>query len=188
MGAGIPAEKSMDDFKKLHASGINHYRAGRHADAARAFDQAQSAAQAAGERRQEAEALNDLGVARRELSEWEAAEAALAQARDLFAGLQDGKGQAQAIGNLASVYEGRRDYPAAADAYRESARMFEQLGESEMAMYSWQALSRLHLDQKAWVPAIAAYDEGIEAMPDGSLKKGLLQRLVRLPGKWFLGG
>ena len=178
----------MDDFKTLHASGINHYRAARYAEAARAFDQAHAAAQAAGERRQAAEALNDVGVARRELGEWEAAEAALVEARDLFAGLEDGKGEAQAIGNLASVYQGRKDYPAAADAYREAARMFDQLGENEMAMYSWQALSRLHLDQKAWIPAIAAYEEGVGAMPDGSIKKGLLQRLVRLPGKWFLGG
>jgi hypothetical protein len=54
-------------------------------------------------------------------------------------------------------------------------------------MYSWQALSRLHLNRKHWLPAIAAYEEGIEAMPDGSLKKGLLQRLLRLPGQWLFG-
>ena len=178
----------MSDCKTIHAQGINHYRAGRYGEAAEAFDQAYAAAQAAGDRRQAAEALNDLGVARRELSEWEAAGDALVLARDLFAGLEDIRGQAQAIGNLASVCEGRKDYEAATDAYRESARLFEEVGEGKMAMYAWQALSRLHLDQKAWVPAIAAYEEGIEAMPDGSLKKGLLQRLVRLPGKWFLGG
>jgi tetratricopeptide (TPR) repeat protein len=178
---------SNAEAHNLHTQGINHYRAGRYADAAHAFEQAQAAAQTAGDRRQAAEALNDLGVARRELREWDAAQAALEAARTLFVELQDIKGQAQAIGNLASVYDGRGDHPAAAEAYRESARMFEENGDSELAMYSWQALSRLHLDQKDWIPAIAAYEEGIDAMPDGSLKKGMLQRLVRLPGKWLLG-
>ena len=176
-----------DDRRALHGRGIDHYRAGRYSEAASCFEQALADARAVDDRRRAAEALNDLGVARRELDEWDAAEAALTEARSLFEALQDRKGEAQAIGNLASVYEGRGDHAAAAEAYRASAALFEELGESDLATYSWQALSRLHLNQKQWLPAIAAYEEGIEAMPDGSLKKGLLQRIVRLPGQWLFG-
>jgi len=176
-----------DAPNRLHVKGIDHYRAGRYSEAVSCFEQALADAQAVDDRRRVAEALNDLGVARRELGEWDAAQAALTEARNLFVALQDRKGEAQAIGNLASVYEGRGDYAAAAEAYRTSAGLFEELGESDLAMYSWQALSRLHLNQKQWLPAIAAYEEGIEAMPDGSLKKGLLQRIVRLPGQWLFG-
>lgn len=176
-----------DNARQLHTLGIDHYRAGRYAEAAQAFEQACTAARAGGDRRRAAEALNDLGVARRELNEWDAARDALTEARSLFVELKDRKGEAQAIGNLASVHEGRGDHTAAAEAYRASAALFEEIGESELAMYSWQALSRLHLNQKHWLPAIAAYEEGIETMPDGSLKKGLLQRIVRLPGQWFFG-
>jgi hypothetical protein len=55
-------------------------------------------------------------------------------------------------------------------------------------MYTRQALSRLHLEHKQWLTAIAAYEEGIEAMPDRSLKKKVLQQLMQLPGRWLLGG
>jgi hypothetical protein len=55
-------------------------------------------------------------------------------------------------------------------------------------MFVWQALSRMRLKQKEWLPAIAAYEEGIEAMPEGSLKKGLLKRLMTLPGNWLRRG
>ncbi|MGQ9501723.1 MAG: tetratricopeptide repeat protein [Anaerolineae bacterium] len=178
----------MDDWQKLHAKGIQHYRAKCYAAAAQSFEEARIAAEQAGERHYLAEALNDLGVTRRELGEWDAAQQALEAAYGLFRELQDARGQAQALGNLASVYEGRGDRVAAAEAYRESARMFEALGENEMAMYARQALSRLHLEQKQWLTAIAAYEEGIEAMPDSSLKKKVLRQLMRLPGRWLLGG
>ncbi len=177
----------MGDWQKLHAEGIQHYRAKRYAAAARRFEEARVVAEQAGERQHLAETLNDLGVARRELSEWDAAQQALEAAYALFGELQDARGQAQALGNLASVYEGRGNYAAAAEAYRESARMFEALGESELAMYARQALSRLHLEQRQWLTAIGAYEEGIEAMPDSSLKKKVLQQLMRLPGRWLFG-
>ncbi|MGC8879901.1 MAG: tetratricopeptide repeat protein [Anaerolineae bacterium] len=178
----------MGDWKKLYKEGIQHYQAKRYAAAAQSFEKARVAAEQAGERHRLAEVLNDLGVARRELGEWDAAQWALEAAYTLFGELQDTRGQAQALGNLASVHEGRGDYAAAAEAYRESARMFEALGESELAMYTRQALSRLHLEHKQWLTAIAAYEEGIEAMPNSSLKKKVLQRLMQLPGHWLLGG
>lgn len=177
----------MGDWRKLYTEGIQHYRAKRYAAAARSFEEARAAAEQAGERHCLAEVLNDLGVARRELSEWDTAQQALEAAYALFRELQDARGQAQALGNLASVYEGRGNYDAAAEAYRASAHMLEALGESELAMYTWQALSRLHLDQKQWLTAIAAYEEGIEAMPNSSLKKKVLQRLMQLPNRWLLG-
>ena len=68
------------------------------------------------------------------------------------------------------------------------AKMFEQIGDSDSALVVWQALSRMRLKQKEWLSAIAAYEEGIEAMPDRSLKKGLLRRLLRLPGSWLRHG
>ena len=178
----------MNDPVKLHALGITHFRAGRFADAAQAFADAYAMAEAAGDRQRAAEALNDLGVARRELAEWVQAEAALEKAYALFAELGNAKGKAQVMGNMGSVFEGQARHNEAADAYKQSAKMFEEIGDSDSAMYAWQALSRMRLKQKEWLPAIAAYEEGIEAMPDHSLKKGLLKRLLRLPGNWLRGG
>jgi len=179
--------RAMQDANTYHKLGINHFRAGHLDDAAQAFDEALAAVEAEDDRHKEAEILNDLGVTRRELGEWDQAEAALAKADVLFTSLGDVKGQAQVAGNLGSVLEGSQRYEEAAEAYRRSARMFEDIGESDLAMYAWQALSRLHMKHKQWLPAIAAYEEGIENMPDGSPKKGLLRRIVRMPGRWLLG-
>jgi tetratricopeptide (TPR) repeat protein len=91
------------------------------------------------------------------------------------------------LGNRGSVLEGQERYEEAVDAYKQSAQMFEQIGDSDSAMYVWQAISRLRLNQKQWLSAIAAYEEGVENMPDRSLKKGLLRRILRLPGGFLRG-
>jgi tetratricopeptide (TPR) repeat protein len=177
----------MNDPLKLHALGITHFRAGRFADAAQAFADAYAAAEAARDRQKAAEILNDMGVARRELAEWVQAEAALEKAYILFAELGNVKGKAQVMGNIGSVLEGQERYDEAVDAYKQSASMFEQIGDNDSAMYTWQALSRLRMKQGQWLSAIAAYEEGIENLPDRSLKKGLLKRILKLPGNLLRG-
>ena len=177
----------MTDPLKLHALGITHFRAGRFADAAQALVDASDMAEASEDRQRTAEILNDLGVTYRELDEWEQAEAALEKAYVIFAELGNVKGKAQVMGNMGSILEGQERYEEAVDAYKQSANMFEQLGDSDSAMYTWQALSRLRLKHGQWLPAIAAYEEGIENMPDRSLKKGLLKRILRLPGGFLRG-
>jgi tetratricopeptide (TPR) repeat protein len=177
----------MNDPVKLHALAITHFRAGRFEDAAQALAEAYAAAETAGDRQRAAEILNDMGVTRRELAEWVQAESALEKAYLIFTELGNLKGKAQVMGNMGSVFEGQERYEEAVDAYKQSARMFEQIGDGDSAMYSWQALSRLRMKQGQWLPAIAAYEEGIENMPDRSLKKGLLRRILRLPGGFLRG-
>ncbi len=177
----------MNEANKLHERGIARYRAGDLDQAVDLLTQAHAAASAAGDEKQAAEILNDVAVVRRELGQLSQAAEILTQTYQRFAELGDIKGQAQATGNLANVLEAQEKHEEAAEAYRQSAKMFEEIGESDLAMYSWQALSRLHMKQKDWLPAMAAYEEGIENMPDGSVKKGLLQRIVQLPGQWLAG-
>ena len=177
----------MNDPIKLHALGITHFRAGRFSDAARAFAEAYAAAERGGDRQKAAEILNDMGVARREMADWLQAEAALDKSYVLFAELDNLEGKAQVMGNMGSVFEGQERYEDAVDAYKQSANIFEQIGDSDSAMYAWQALSRLRMKQGQWLSAIAAYEEGIENMPDRSLKKGLLKRILRLPGGLLRG-
>jgi hypothetical protein len=61
------------------------------------------------------------------------------------------------------------------------------MGQGELAMYVWQAVSRLRMKQKQYIAAIGAYEEGVENMPEGSIKKKILGRLLRMPGS-FMGG
>jgi len=73
------------------------------------------------------------------------------------------------------------------DTYNESAAIFKEVGDNEMAMYVWQAISRLRKNQGQYIAAIGAYEEGVENMPEGSLKRKILQKILGMPGA-MLGG
>ncbi|MFQ5612833.1 MAG: tetratricopeptide repeat protein [Anaerolineae bacterium] len=172
---------------KLHQQGIQQFRDGAYEAAARTFSQALDMALAGDNPAKAAEISNDLGVVRRQLEDHDGAFEALNNALAHYTRTGDKKGQAQTLGNLAAVYEATEQFEEAVGAYKSAAALFEEVGESELAMYTWQALSRLRMRQGRWVEAIGAYEEGVDNMPDRSLKKGFLQRLLRLPGN-FLGG
>lgn len=173
----------MSEAGRLHKQGIDHYMAGRYDDAARSFEEAARAAESSDDTRARAEALNDLGVTLRQLEGPDRALSTLQQAREIFASLGDQKGIAQAMGNIGSVYEDLEEPEKAAEAYRESAELFEELGEPDMAMHSRQALSRLHLKEKRWLAAIGDYEDGVDQMPDTSIKKKLIKSLFKLTDK-----
>ena len=85
-----------------------------------------------------------------------------------------------------ATLEAEEEYEDAVAAYKQSAQMLEALGENDMAMYVWQAISRLRASQGQYLAAIGAYEEGVENMPKGSFKKTILQKILGAPGK-FIG-
>jgi tetratricopeptide (TPR) repeat protein len=126
-------------------------------------------------------------VTQKQLEDFPAAHKALDEAWNRFTELNDEKGQAQTLGNRAAVLEDEGLLEEAVEAYKQSATLLEEIGESEMAMYVWQAVSRLRMEQKQYIAAIGAYEEGVENMPEGSFKRKILQQLLKLPGN-MLGG
>ncbi|MBN1218544.1 MAG: tetratricopeptide repeat protein [Anaerolineae bacterium] len=171
--------------KKLHEQGVALFRQEKYEAALEKLNEALSAA--ADDPKQAAEIYNDLGVTYKQLEDVAAAHQALDEAWARFTELADQKGQAQTLGNRAAVYEAEGLLDEAVDAYKKSAAMLEEMGETEMAMYVWQAVSRLRMKQKQYVAAIAAYEEGVENLPKGSLKKKILQQILKMPGN-LLGG
>ena len=122
--------------------------------------------------RRTAEINNDLGVVYQKLEDYPAAHQALDEAEALFLELDDRKGQAQTL---------------AIATYKESAGMLEEIGESEMSMYVWQAVSRLRTKQGQYIAAIGAYEEGVSNMPKSSFKRKILEQILKAPGA-LLGG
>lgn len=169
----------------LHQEGVALFRAGDFAAALSKLQEALSLA--ADDPRHTAEIYNDLGVTYKELADFPAAYAALDEAMTRFSNLDDRKGQAQTLGNRAAVYEAEGLTEEAVDAYKQSAAAFEELGENEMSMYVWQAISRLRMKQKQYVAAIGAYEEGIDRMPEQSFKKKIMQKILKIPRN-MLGG
>jgi tetratricopeptide (TPR) repeat protein len=170
---------------KLHKEGVALFRAGKYTEALEELD---IALQNETDPKHMAEIYNDMGVTYKELADFPAAHRALDEAMSRFTKLRDEKGQAQTLGNRAAVYEAEGLTEEAVETYKQSAAMFEALGESDMAMCVWQAVSRLRMRQKQYIAAIGAYEEGVDNMPQGSLKAKILRQILKVPGSMLGGG
>ncbi|HMR64495.1 MAG TPA: tetratricopeptide repeat protein [Anaerolineae bacterium] len=171
--------------KKSHDEAVNLFRQGQ-LEAAR--DKLQEALQLAADgTRQQAEIYNDLGVVYTQLQMYEAADEALDKAMEGFIALADRKGQGQTLGNLAALCQAEDELEEAVEIYKESAQILEEVGESEMAMYAWQAISKIRMKQGQYIAAIGAYEEGVENMPQSSFKRKILSQILKAPTK-FIGG
>jgi tetratricopeptide (TPR) repeat protein len=166
--------------RKLQEQGVALFRQKKFEAALQKFNDALQAAE--GQDEQAAEIYNNLGVTYRQIENFPAAHQALDEAMNRFNNLNDKKGQAQTLGNRAAVYEAEGQLEKAVDTYKESAVILEEIGEGEMAMYVWQAISRLRTKQGQYIAAIGAYEEGIQNMPEASLKRKVLQQIMKLPG------
>lgn len=172
--------------KQLHEDGIDLFRKGRFDEALQKLNDALQKADP--NSRQAAEIYNDLGVVYNKLEDYNAAHQTLDEAMVCFTALNDKKGEAQTLGNRAAVYEAEEAFEQAVDTYKESAQIFEALGENEMAMYVWQAISRLRMHQGQYIAAIGAYEEGVENMPESSFKRKVLSKILKAPTSLLGGG
>jgi tetratricopeptide (TPR) repeat protein len=172
--------------KKLHEEGVAFFRKDRLAEARQKLEEALQ--QADPDNRQSAEIYNDLGVVCTKLEDYAAAYEALDEAMACFTRLKDRKGEAQTLGNRAALYEAEESFEEAVDTYKASAKIFEELGENDLAMYVWQAISRLRMRQGQYIAAIGAYEEGVENMPARSFKRKVLSKILRAPTSLLGGG
>lgn len=175
----------METLDKLQQEGINAFKSGDYELAEEKFEKMVEIATQEDNQQKLAEAFNDLGVIRQQLDNTDGAFEVLNKALTYYQDIDDERGEAITLGNLGKTEEAAGKYEDAVQSYIDAATIFEELGESEMAMYSWQALSRLKLRQKEWIGAIAAYEEGISHLPDKSFKKKMLQKLLKMPTKFI---
>src|SRR5208283_2724895 len=87
------------------------------------------AAQHLGDRRGEANALNDLGVMRRPTGDYPAAAQAQEQALGLYRDLGDRLGQANALTSLGVVRRATWDYPGAGPALEQALGIYRDIGD-----------------------------------------------------------
>ncbi len=175
----------MKKSEERQKKGIEAFKVGDYQEAKGHFEDALEAATAENDRKKMAEALNDLGVVYRELDDIDNALKVLEQALQHYQEMDDERGEAITLGNLGKVEESAGKFEDAVQSYLDSAAIFEELGETEMAMFCWQALSRLKLHQKDWLGAITAYEEGIAHLPDKSIKKKILQKVLKAPYRFL---
>jgi tetratricopeptide (TPR) repeat protein len=173
-----------DAFKD---EGLKLYRAGDYAEAAAKFEAARQAFAAAGGRGMAAEMLNNAGLCRRGLKQWNEAQATLEAALAEFRALEDRSREAQALGNLAAVAEARGDLARASALYEEAAELFKQTGDEENRSLTLKALGTLQLKRGRHFEALAHMDAGLAAAPRLSLRQRALRWLISVPMR-MIGG
>lgn len=108
------------------------YRAGRFAEAAAAWQEAEQAYAARGDRTNQALSLSYLSLAYQELAQWEAAGVAIAQSLDLLQSsgeTADAILLAQALNTQASLMLATGDSQAAVDTWKQAEGLYQQAGD-----------------------------------------------------------
>jgi len=175
----------MSKMEKLQKEGLEAFRDGNYELAQSKFEALLEIAEAEGQPVKAAEALNDLGVTRKQLGDLDGAMEALRQALKYYQDNDDELGEAKTLGNFGMVEEAAEKYEDSIQSYLDAASIFEELGETELATFTWQALSKLQLRQKDWLNAIASYERGLDNLPDNSVKKKFVKNLLKAPGKFM---
>jgi tetratricopeptide (TPR) repeat protein len=165
----------------LHRRGVEAFRNNNFEESLASLRSAAEMAAQGEQTKLLAEILNDLAVVEKQQKDYAASLKSIRQAIDIYKELEDQRGAGQALGNMASLLQETEKYEEAAEGYRQSALLLEEAGEDELAMYSWQALSRLRLKQKKFFQAIGAYEEGLDGMPEKSFKKKMIKGLMNFP-------
>ncbi len=175
----------MDTIDKLQQEGVKAFQSGNYKLAQSKFEAMLEVATKEDKPLKIAESLNDLGVTLKQLGNLEGALEALSRALKYYQDNDDELGEAKTLGNFGMIEEAAEKHEDAIQSYLDAASIFEELGETELATYTWQALSRLQLRKKEWISAIASYERGIANLPDNSVKKKIVQNILKAPGKFI---
>ena len=128
-----------------------------------------------------AQVANDIGVVYTVMQRWQEAEKSLDEAHNLFTKQQDYRGEAQALGNLGSLFRAKGDLKAAAANLQLAADRFHLVGDNEHRAMTLKILSMVRLSQFRLLQAVAAYDAALACNPNPSVWQRLLRKLFAIP-------
>jgi tetratricopeptide (TPR) repeat protein len=137
----------------------------------------------AGEPLMVAEMNNNASVAYLQAGEAESALQVVEGTDGVFASAGDTRRQGMALGNRGTALEALGRLSQAADAYRQSADLLKQVGETELHGRVMQSLSALQLRTGHQLEALATMNAGLEGISKPNLRQRLLKRLLQMPYK-----
>lgn len=130
-----------------------------------------------------AEAFNNQSVALLKAGDAKGALAAAEGTDQVFAAIGDQRRQAMALGNMAAALEDLKERERAMDLYRQSAALFEKIGETDLRALVLQRISAIQLQQGKRVEALASMQDGLAHKKSLSFTDRILKGLLRLIGK-----
>lgn len=175
------------DTTTLLEQGRRHYQAGRFAAAVTVWQQAAETYQIQDSPAAQALSLSYLASAYKELGQWDAAEAAIAQSLDLLQApgnttvpANRSRILAQAVNTQGSLQLARGNPEAALTSWQQAEAVYDELADTDGRVGSQinqaQALQSLGLYQQART-RLNAINEQLQLQPDSVLKAQVLQSL-----------
>jgi tetratricopeptide (TPR) repeat protein len=140
-----------------------------------------------GDQSRTAEVANDMGVVCTVLQHWDEAGKWLNEAHDWFTKISDYSGEAQALGNLGSMFRARGDLKQAAANFQLAADRFHLVGDDQRRAATLRALTIVRLSQFRFFQALAAYDAALACESDPTFFQRLLRRIISAPLRMIRG-
>jgi tetratricopeptide (TPR) repeat protein len=168
------------EAKDLQDRGIKLYGQHDYEAAARVFQQAKDAYDAAQMPEMAAEMQTNIGLVHRALGQHQQALDAMQAALTYFEEHNDQRRLAQVLGNMGGVYREIGDKEQAYTCYRQAADLFDELGEDTMYGETMLAMATIQFrDGKIW-PAAATYEVGLEHLDSLNFRQKILRSLINV--------
>jgi tetratricopeptide (TPR) repeat protein len=179
----------MTTANEFQAQGVKLFQQKDYEAAARAFQQAQTAFEAAGQRDMAGEMLTNVGLVHRALGENQQALDVMQQALTAFQDMEDPLRAAKVLGNMGGVYMALGDREQAYNCYRSAADVFQEMGEQKLYGETLLAMGDLQVKEGKILAGAATYEVGLEQM-GGELSgtQKLLKGLIGMRNKLIGGG
>ena len=157
------------------------YQAGDFTVAARYFEAARQGYLSVNEVLMGAEMANNCSVALLQAGYNEAALLSLDGTEEIFIEAHDRKRQAMTLGNRAAALEALERLEEAEQTYWMAAKIFNDLGETELRLPLMQSISSIQLRTGRQLQAVASMYSGVENIKNPTIKQRFLKRLLEIP-------
>lgn len=130
-----------------------------------------------------AEMANNLSVALLQAGKKKQALEAVQGTAEIFATHNDRKRQAMALGNEAAVQEALKQYQTALALYQESAEIFKELGEKELASHIQKSIALIQVRTGKQLEGILAMQHSLDNIKKPTLWQRFYRWLLKFPFK-----
>ena len=130
-----------------------------------------------------AEMANNLSVAFLQAGKKKQALEAVIGTAEVFAAHNDRKRQAMALGNHAAALEELKQFDNAISLYQQSAEIFKDLGEKEMASHVQKSIALIQVRKGNQLESLFAMQQSLDNIKKPTLWQRIYRWLLKIPFK-----
>ena len=173
----------MSTGSELQIKATRLFEKGKYEDAAEVFAEALEAYQEEGTGELAAEMRVNLGLAKRELGDLEAAITEMQTGLAYFKETEDRLREAQTLGNMALAYAKAKDEEQAQTMYREAGRIFREIDEDEYYGETILALADMQFRSGNLLEALVTFEIGLEHVRNKNHRQKMMKQLLVLKNR-----